>query len=74
MGGDTAVTERTIFHMASIIKPFVATAVMQLVEAGKVDLDAPVTRYIPYFQHERRARVRRSRCGSCSPTWPACRT
>ena len=46
-GGDTAVTGRTLFHMASITKPFVATAVMQLVEAGKVELDAPVTRYVP---------------------------
>jgi CubicO group peptidase (beta-lactamase class C family) len=36
--------------MASITKPFVATAVMQLVEQGKVDLDAPVTKYVPYFR------------------------
>jgi len=57
-GTDTAATERTIYHMASISKPFVATAVMQLVEAGNVDLDAPVTRYIPYF------RMRDPRAGS----------
>src|SRR5262245_14717453 len=31
------VTAETLFHMASITKPFVATAVMQLVERGKVD-------------------------------------
>jgi CubicO group peptidase (beta-lactamase class C family) len=43
------VTAETLFHMASITKPFVATSVMQLVEQGKVDLDAPVTRYLPYF-------------------------
>jgi CubicO group peptidase (beta-lactamase class C family) len=46
----TSVTAETLFHMASITKPFVATAVMQLVEQGKVDLDAPVTRYLPYFR------------------------
>jgi len=40
----------TLFHMASITKPFVATAVMQLWEQGKVDLDAPVTKYVPYFR------------------------
>src|SRR5215471_1626984 len=45
-----AVTPETLFHMASITKPFVATAVMQLVEQGKVDLEAPVTRYVPYFR------------------------
>jgi CubicO group peptidase (beta-lactamase class C family) len=43
------VTPETLFHMASITKPFVATAVMQLRERGKVDLDAPVTKYVPYF-------------------------
>jgi CubicO group peptidase (beta-lactamase class C family) len=36
--------------MASVTKPFVATAVMQLVEAGRVDLDQPVRRYLPYFR------------------------
>ena len=50
LGTDTAATDRTIYHMASISKPFVATGVMQLVEAGKVELDAAVTRYIPYFR------------------------
>ncbi len=44
------VTTTTLFHMASISKPFVATAVMQLVEQGKIDLDAPVTTYLPYFK------------------------
>jgi len=44
------VTPETLFHMASITKPFVATAVMQLAEQGKIDLDSPVTRYVPYFR------------------------
>jgi CubicO group peptidase (beta-lactamase class C family) len=44
------VTAETLFHMASVTKPFVATSVMQLVEQGKVDLDAPITRYLPYFR------------------------
>jgi CubicO group peptidase (beta-lactamase class C family) len=44
------VTPETLFHMASITKPFVATAVLQLMERGKVDLDAPVTTYVPYFR------------------------
>jgi len=34
-------------------KPFVATAIMQLVERGKVALDSPVVRYLPYFQRAR---------------------
>jgi CubicO group peptidase (beta-lactamase class C family) len=50
--GDAAapVTTETLFHMASITKPLVATAVMQLVEHGKLDLDAPVAKYLPYFR------------------------
>ena len=44
------VTPQTLFHMASITKPFVATSIMQLVEQGKVNLDEPVTKYLPYFQ------------------------
>ena len=43
-------TIRSLFHMASITKPFVGTAIMQLVERGVVDLDAPVTKYLPYFR------------------------
>jgi CubicO group peptidase (beta-lactamase class C family) len=39
-----------IFHFASVSKPFVATAVMQLVEEGKMDLDEKLTAYLPYFE------------------------
>jgi CubicO group peptidase (beta-lactamase class C family) len=50
LDGEEALHERSLFHMASVTKPFVATAIMQLVEAGKVDLDQPVQRYLPYFR------------------------
>ena len=40
----------TTYHMASVSKPFVATAVMQLASQGRLDLDAPVARYIPAFR------------------------
>jgi CubicO group peptidase (beta-lactamase class C family) len=43
------VTTRTLFHVASTTKPFVATAVMQLVEQGALDLDGPVVKTLPYF-------------------------
>ena len=48
-GGDQRVGPETIFHLASVTKPFVATAIVQLVEAGKIGLDSTVTRYLPYF-------------------------
>jgi CubicO group peptidase (beta-lactamase class C family) len=44
------VTPQTPFILASVSKPLTATAVMQLVEAGKVELDAPVQRYLSEFQ------------------------
>lgn len=45
-----AVSTRSLFHMASITKPFVATSIMQLWEQGKIDLDAPLIKYLPYFR------------------------
>ena len=45
-----AVTTQTPFWLASLAKPVTALAIMQLVEAGKVELDAPVQRYLPYFR------------------------
>ena len=44
------VTPLTVFHMASIVKPFVATAILQLADQHEVELDAPVVRYLPYFR------------------------
>ena len=44
------ITEKSLFHMASVSKPFSATAIMQFVEKGKVDLDDPVVKYLPYFK------------------------
>jgi CubicO group peptidase (beta-lactamase class C family) len=44
------VTTESIFHLASVTKLFVATALVQLAEQGAVDLHAPVVRYLPYFR------------------------
>lgn len=48
-GADRSVAPQTQFHVASLSKSFTAMAIMQLVEAGKVELDAPVQRYVPEF-------------------------
>ncbi len=39
----------TKFRIASISKPLTAVGLMELVQAGKVDLDAPVQKYVPAF-------------------------
>lgn len=49
LGGDEPVTADSIFHMGSVAKTATAVAIMQLVEAGKIDLDAPLTEYLPDF-------------------------
>jgi CubicO group peptidase (beta-lactamase class C family) len=47
-GGE--VTPRTLFHMASITKPFVATSIVQLNEQEKLSLDDRIVEYLPYFE------------------------
>ncbi|CAM5449161.1 serine hydrolase [Streptomyces spiroverticillatus] len=44
-----ALTARTPVPVASLSKSMTALAVMQLAEAGKVDLDRPVRQYVPDF-------------------------
>lgn len=43
------VTADTLFHIGSLSKTFSAIAVMQLVERGLVDLDKPLSTYVPGF-------------------------
>jgi CubicO group peptidase (beta-lactamase class C family) len=42
-------SKETAYRLASIDKTIIATAIMQLAEAGKLDLDAPIQRYVPAF-------------------------
>jgi CubicO group peptidase (beta-lactamase class C family) len=44
------VTPDSLFCVASITKCFVATAVMQLVEQGRLHLDTPLVHYLPDFR------------------------
>ena len=44
------VAERTTLHINSVSKLFTATAVMQLVEQGKLDLDTDVNEYLTEFE------------------------
>jgi len=39
----------TVFRIASVSKSLTAVAAMQLAEKGKLDLDAPVQKYVPSF-------------------------
>jgi len=50
LGEPTPVDSRTLFGIASNTKAFTATALGLLVEEGKLEWDAPVVRYLPWFQ------------------------
>lgn len=44
-----AATPETLFEIGSIGKSFTAVALMQEHEAGRLDLHAPITQYLPWF-------------------------
>ncbi|HXV33724.1 MAG TPA: serine hydrolase domain-containing protein [Gaiellaceae bacterium] len=46
----TPVTRSTRFELGSIGKTFTATIALQLREEGRLDLDQPLTRYLPWFE------------------------
>ncbi|HUD07045.1 MAG TPA: serine hydrolase domain-containing protein [Candidatus Saccharimonadales bacterium] len=50
LGGYGNVNPNTPFFLASLSKSFTALAIMQLVDQGKVSLNAPVKQYIPWFK------------------------
>jgi CubicO group peptidase (beta-lactamase class C family) len=42
-------TPKTSYRYASVTKPMTAVAALRLAERGKLDLDAPIQKYVPYF-------------------------
>ncbi|MCP2521041.1 serine hydrolase, partial [SCandidatus Aminicenantes bacterium Aminicenantia_JdfR_composite] len=46
-------TEKTAYRLASNTKSMTAVAILQLAEKGKIDLDAEVQTYVPYFPWKR---------------------
>ena len=50
MGEPAKVDDQTLFGIASNTKAFTATALGLLVEEGKLEWDAPVVKYLPWFQ------------------------
>src|SRR5262249_44332417 len=44
------VTPKTVFSIGSITKSFTGLDIAQLVDAGKIDLDTPVIKYLPDFK------------------------
>jgi len=85
--GGTAMTADTVMWIASMTKAVTSVAAMQLVEQGRLSLDAPLGDLLPELAHRPvlegfdaagepilRRPPGRSRCASCSPTPPASAT
>lgn len=51
--GKTPMAQGTIFRVASMTKPITALAVLMLVDDGKLELDAPVERWLPELADRR---------------------
>ncbi|MFT5835666.1 MAG: CubicO group peptidase (beta-lactamase class C family) [Sulfurimonas sp.] len=47
---DENVSADSLFYIGSLTKSFTALAIMQLVEDGKINLDNPVKKYLPWFE------------------------
>jgi CubicO group peptidase (beta-lactamase class C family) len=47
---DIPMSMDTIFNIASMTKPVATTAIMMLVEEGKLGLDEPISKYVPEFK------------------------
>ncbi|WP_372632772.1 serine hydrolase domain-containing protein [Cohnella sp.] len=50
--GKKPLSADTMYGIGSVSKAFTSAAVMKLADEGKVDLDAPVTQYVPEFKME----------------------
>ncbi len=50
IAGDRKMAANALFWIASQSKPITATALMMLVDEGKVNVDAPVEKYLPEFR------------------------
>jgi D-alanyl-D-alanine carboxypeptidase len=50
VAAQTPTTPSTIYRIASITKLFTSTAIMQLRDAGKLQLDDPITKHLAWFE------------------------
>lgn len=50
VGTDRPITPQSVFQIMDTTHLFTVAAAMQLVEQGKLDLDAPIVEYLPYFR------------------------
>ena len=50
LGGNLPVSDQSVYVLASMSKPIVSTAVLKLIEDGRLGLDDPLAKYFPQFE------------------------
>ncbi|WP_337185957.1 serine hydrolase domain-containing protein [Phenylobacterium sp.] len=70
IGGGLPMERDTLFRIASMTKPVTSIAALMLIEEGKLDLDDPITRWMPEFKD---MRVLKDPAGPLDDTVPAAR-
>jgi len=50
-------TQDTVFRIASITKQFTASAILKLVESGKVNLEWTIDKYFPEYKHGKKVTI-----------------
>lgn len=61
MDAEKKMQKDTIFRIASMNKAITSVAAMMLCEEGKLELDAPVSKYIPFFKELKVGKVKAER-------------
>lgn len=57
--GGQPVTSRTLFRVGSVSKPLTGTVIMRLVDQGLLELDRPITEYVPWIRFSEEGAARR---------------
>ncbi len=68
LAAKAAMPADALFWVASVSKPITATALMMLVDEGKVNLNDPIEKYLPEFKGQRVYRTRPDPKQPSSPT------
>jgi CubicO group peptidase (beta-lactamase class C family) len=55
--GEQTPNKSSLFRIASISKSMTAVAILQLVEKGIIDLDAPIQKYLPEFPKKEKGKI-----------------
>jgi CubicO group peptidase (beta-lactamase class C family) len=53
----TKLTSKSKFRICSVTKTFTVVLIMQLYEQGKIDVNAPISRYFPEYQGEGKDKI-----------------